>query len=130
MQEILQKLFTEKGADWRALLSQVGFDAGQAERFLPASLSAIVERFTKGDFDLSSLLGGLDVSSLLKGFDLGQLASSAGVDEAHAESGLKALLPEVVSSLGERVGGDKGLLDSLKDGNLGDLLGGAKDLLS
>lgn len=121
MQELIQKLLAEHGPKWKELLGSAGFDAGQAERFLPASLQAVVDRVQGGKFDVKSLLGKLDVDALLGKLDLGALAKKAGVDEGLAKNGLTKLLPDVLQKLTgkggllEKLGGDAGgLLDKAK----------------
>jgi hypothetical protein len=99
------------------LIESGGFETGKANNFLPAALSGIGKVIGSGDLDLdlASLLegGGGGVSELLGKLDIAGIASSAGLEEGRAQSGLACLVPGVISLLGDQAGGVEGLLGML-----------------
>lgn len=90
-------------------------DANEAERLVPPAVDGIGSALQGGGLDLSSLLGGGSgaVGALLGQLDVGRIAAAAGLDEGKAREGLQALIPVVMSLLGDKAGGAEGLLSLL-----------------
>lgn len=115
MQAILQQLLGDKASQWtQTLTEQAGFSGEEAQSFLPAALDKVCGVFQQGDldFDASSLLGKLDPSGL---------GSALGIGGEKATTGLRALLPDVLSSIQDKFDPDS--LQSLLGGEAGGLLG-------
>ena len=125
--ELIQNLLKEHGGELvSTLVGESGFGQAQAEKLVPAVGSQLGDALGGGGLDLGALLGGGDLGSLISKFDLGALAGAAGTDEATAQSGLQAILPKLMSLLGDGAGGAAGLASML--GDKGGLLGAAGKL--
>lgn len=98
-----------------AVAAHSELDTNQAEALLPPALGNIGDVLRGGDIDLASLLGdgGPGVGALLEKLDVGAIASQAGLEEGQARGGLAALLPLVISLLGDKAGGADGLVSML-----------------
>lgn len=121
---MLETILKENGGELLGALTEGGgLDASQAEGLIPPALGAIGEALTGGGLDASSLLGGGGdgVSALLGKLDIGAIADQAGLDEGQARGGLTALIPAVLSLLGDKAGGTDGLMSML-----GGLAGGSE----
>jgi hypothetical protein len=120
--DFIKELISTRGAGMLSELMSSGFDAGQAQRFLPEASESIMGGI-KG-VDLSSLLKA-DVSSqvagLLGNIDIGGLASRAGVDDGLARTGLEKLIPMALGFLkdNQAMAGLMGLMDGKGDGIAG-----------
>jgi len=120
---MLETILKEHGGELLgAVTNGSSLDASQAEGLIPPALGGIGDALAGGDLDLSSLLGGGGdgVAALLGKLDVGAIAAQAGLDEGQAQSGLTALIPVVVSLLGDKAGGADGLMSML-----GGLAGGS-----
>ena len=98
-----------------ALTGGAGLETSEAESLLPPALSGIGDVIGSGDLDLTSLLGGGGdgVSALLQKLNIAEIASSAGIEEGRAQSGLSSLIPVALSLLGDKAGGAEGILGML-----------------
>ena len=123
---MLETILKEHGGELLGALTEGGgLDASQAEGLIPPALGGIGEALAGGDLDLSSLLGGGGdgVASLLGKLDIGAIAGEAGLDEGQTRGGLAALIPVVMTLLGDKAGGTDGLASML-----GGLAGGSEGL--
>ncbi|MEM9175324.1 MAG: hypothetical protein AAGC67_08810 [Myxococcota bacterium] len=123
---MLETILKEHGGELIGALTQGSeLDASQAENLIPPALGGIGDALAGGDLDLASLLGGGGdgVSALLGKLDVGAIAGQAGLDEGQARGGLTALIPVVLSLLGDKAGGADGLASML-----GGLAGGGEGL--
>ena len=122
---MLETILKEHGGELLTAVTQGGgLDASQAEGLIPPALGGIGEVLAGGDLDLSSLLGGGSdgAAALLGKLDVGAIAGQPGLDEGQARGGLTALVPVVLSLLGDKAGGADGLtsmLGGLAGGNGG-----------
>ena len=119
---MLDTILKEHGPDLlSSLTSGGGLDASQAESLLPPALGGIGEALGGGGLDLGDLLGGGEgaAQGLLGKLDIGAIASAAGLSEGQAQSGLAALVPVVISLLGDKAGGADDLLSMLGGGSGG-----------
>ena len=113
---MLETILKEHGGE---LLSAVtrdsGLDASQAEGLIPPAIGGIGDALAGGGLDVSSLLGGGGdgIAALLGKLDVGAIAGQAGLDEGQARDGLSALVPVVLSLLGDKAGGADGLMSML-----------------
>ena len=122
---MLESILREHGDELLgALTGAGGLDRSEAKDLLPPAVDGIGQALSgSGGLDLGRLLGSLGggggtgaiVSQVLGQLDLGAIASQAGVAEGKARSGLEALIPVVVSLLGQK-GGVEGLLSQLGGG--------------
>lgn len=97
-----------------ALTGAGGLDSEEAKNLLPPALGGIGEALSGGGFDLGSLLGeGGGVSDLLSQLDIPGIASSAGIEQGKAQTGLASLIPVVVALLGDKASGAGGVEDLL-----------------
>ena len=128
LDDLIQGALGDKLPEWTSILTErAGFDAGQAVSFVPALLEKIGGLFGDGGLDLAD---GFDVSKILGSLDLGSLAEKVGIGTDQAKSGVQELLPDLTSTLTEKVGDVSGLLDMLQgEGDGGGLLGKLGDLL-
>lgn len=127
--EILQRLLREHGpALIQSLVGKAGFDAAEAESFLPSAAKLILGALQGGSVDLGALLGGGGASELVSGLDAGALAADTGVTEAKARSGLAALAPDLLGLVQGQAGGAKDLLAGLTGEGKGGILGAAGGL--
>jgi hypothetical protein len=119
--EILKDLLANNSPALVNTLSEAGFNAQQAEEFIPEVGQSVQDAFSSGD--LISLLGGSNtdsiVNTLLEKLDIEAIANKLGLDESMASSGVEALIPKVM----ELINQDGGGLSSLLQGE-GGLLGG------
>ncbi|MFK7898150.1 MAG: hypothetical protein AB8G23_20125 [Myxococcota bacterium] len=117
---MLEALLKEHGGELLSSLTGAGgLDQGQAENLLPPALSGIGDALQGGGLDLGSLLGGGGAGDLLQQLNIGDIASSAGLSEDQASSGLASLIPAVMSLLGNQAGGAEDLLSMLGGGGEG-----------
>ena len=119
---MIEALLKEHGSELiAAVTGQTSLDKSQAQELVPPALGGIGDALGGGSLDLSSLLGGggSAVSALLGQLDLSSIASQAGLDEGQAREGLVALIPVVLSLLGDQAGGAEGLLSMLGGGTGG-----------
>lgn len=127
--DFLQDILREKGGDLAAgLVEKAGFSTEQARSFLPEAASSVfdVAKAKAGDLDLSDLAGSTE--SLVGGVDVGALAQKVGIDSSKASSGLQALVPMLLSALGQKAGGLSQLSSLLGGEGIGKALGGATDI--
>lgn len=120
---MLETILKEHGGELlSAVTNNSGLDASQAESLIPPALGEIGNTIAGSGFDVSSLLGGdgSSVASLLGQLDVSAIAGQAGLDQGQAREGLTALIPIVVSLLGDKAGGADGLMSML-----GGLAGGS-----
>jgi len=96
--DILGTILQAKGGDLLSSLTGSGFTQEQAGKFLPEAGNSLLSILGDkgGDQDADSILGQLDIASL---------ASKVGIDSSLAETGLKQIIPIIMSQLG---GGDLG----------------------
>ena len=127
--DLMQLLGDQIGPLVEKLTGSAGFDASQAQAFVPAALERIVETLKGGGFDLGSLLGGGSPTDLIQKLDPSALAAKAGVDASQASAGLEAIVPDVLGQLKEKAGGAESVLSMLGGGEAGDLLGKAGGLV-
>lgn len=131
---MLESLLKEHADEFLgALTGAGGLESEEAKSLLPPALDGIGQAVASGGLDLGSLLGGggEGISSLLGKLDLAGIASSAGIGESRAQTGLESLIPVVLSLLGDKSGGAENLLGMLSGGgdaggalgNLGGLAG-------
>ena len=115
---MLEALLKEHGGELLSSLTGAGgLDQGQAENLLPPALGGISDALQNGGLDLSSLLGGGNAAAdLLKQLNIGDIASSAGLSEHQAKSGLASLVPAVMSLLNNKASGPADLLAMLGGG--------------
>ncbi len=119
--DLLKGLLAVKGQGWITMLtSKFGFDAEQASAFVPAALSKVGSLISSGKLDLA---GGFNAGSILSMLNAGEIGEAAGVDSEKAAKGLKALIPEVLSSAEEKAGGADGILSMLTKDGIGASLG-------
>lgn len=95
--DLLDTLLHDRAADLSYLLIDSGFSADQASRFLHQASQMLAELMT--DAELIALAEGHAEQDLLQQVDLAVLADSAGIDPALAETGLRAVLPELLALL-------------------------------
>ena len=120
---MLETILKEHGDELLGALTQGGgLDASQAESLIPPALGGIGDVLAGGQLDVASLLGGggEGVSAVLGQLDIGAIAGEAGLDEAQTRGGLTALIPVVLSLVGDKAGGADGLMSML-----GGLAGGS-----
>ena len=123
----IQDLISRHGGELsQELTSKAGLGADQAQSFLPAMADQLAGALGGGGLDLSALLSGGDLAGLISKLDPSALAAAANLDETSAKRALEAVLPKLLSLLGERAGGVEGLLGALGDGQ--GLLGAAGKL--
>ncbi len=128
---MLETILKEHGGELlAAVTNNTSLDAGQAQGLLPPALGEIGSTIAGSGFDVSSLLGGdgSSVASLLGQLDVSAIAGQAGLDQGQAREGLTALIPVVVSLLGDKAGGADGLM-SMLGGLAGGDKGGAASVL-
>ncbi len=106
MMDLLQALLNDKRADlMEPLFEQAGFTRAQARSFLSPALAEIVEGLRRAEVPIEAMLAEGDLSALIGRIDVTSVANQAGVLDRLARSGLRAILPEVLSFLRERAGG-------------------------
>lgn len=132
--DIVKDLLEKHGGEWiNQLVQSTGFDAAQAQRFVPAAIQAVSGVLQGGKLDLASLLSG-GASALTQEVDTAAVAAEAGVPTGLAETGLQALAPQILDTLKANAGGLDGLLGALGGGGgdvaakAGGLFGAAKKL--
>jgi len=128
MDIVKQLLADQAGPLVEKLTGQLGFSAEQAQGFVPAAVTQLIEVVKGGGIDLAGLLGGGDPSALVDQVDTGALAQAAGVDATKAKQGLQSIAPSILEKLGESAGGAQGLLSMLGGEGAGGLLGKASGL--
>ena len=121
--DLIKGLIADKGGELvTQLVDNAGFDTEQAEAFVPEAFNSVVDA-VKGGADAE------DEGGLLSQIDVASLASKVGIDTDAASGGLSAILPMVMSLLGDKAGG-LGAVASLLGGGegiagkLGGLAGG------
>lgn len=115
---MLEQLLKDHGSELiSAMTAGSPLDRSQAESLLPPAVAQIADRVQggAGGIDLGDLLGGGSgaVSALLEKLDVAGLARAAGLGETETQTGLEALIPAVLSMLGNQAGGAQGLLSML-----------------
>jgi len=131
MDIVKQLLADQAGPLVEKLTGQLGFSAEQAQGFVPAAVTQLIQVVKGGGVDLAGLLGGGgDPSALVDKVDAGALAQAAGVDATKAKQGLQSIAPSILEKLGESAGGAQGLLSMLGGEGAGGLLGKASGLAS
>ncbi len=123
MDFVKQLMEQHGGALIGQLTGQLGFDAGQAQRFVPAAAERVMGAVREGKVSPQALLGGGAREEIATAVDTQALANEAGVDETTASAGLQSLLPTLLSFVQQQAGGAEGVL-----GLFGDKLGGAGGL--
>ncbi len=120
--DFLKQLIGEKSSELVAgLVEKTGFTVEQAEKFVPAATGSVVEAAQKVEnLDPSNL--GHATQSIMDKIDISALAQQVGIDKQLAQSGLTALLPNLLQSLQEKAGALGGLASMFGKG--GDMLGG------
>jgi hypothetical protein len=130
--DFLDGILKEKGPQLiGALTSQAGFSPDQAEKFVPAAGSAVMDTMKSqaGNLDFDNLSSASNVKTIMGGIDAGSLASIAGVTPQQSVGGITAIVPMLLGLIGSRAGGASGLLAMLtgsgagKLGKLGKLFG-------
>jgi hypothetical protein len=129
--DFLETILKEKSGDLiGALTSKAGYSAGEAERFVPAAGSSVVQAMKSqaGSLDLDDLQNAANLGQIMKGVDIAGLAKKVGITPEQSAKGLTAMLPLVLGFMKDHGEGLKGLLGMLggADGGLGDALGGLK----
>jgi hypothetical protein len=123
--DFVQQFSQSQGAGILAQLTgQLGFDASQAQAFLPAAVGRVLDVLKGGKLDPSALLSGDPTAELVSAVDIGALAGEAGVDEGKASAGLQSLLPTLLESLQGQAGGAAGIASLLGGGEAGGGLAG------
>jgi hypothetical protein len=113
--DLIKSLIKEKGGDLVSHLTEkAGFNAEQAEAFVPEAFTSVMDA-VKGGADAK------DTDGLLGKIDLAGLASKVGIDSGMAKGGLTAILPMIMSLLGSKAGG-LGAITSMFGGG-GDVAG-------
>ena len=124
--DLLNNLISNHSSELISTLTDSGFNAEQAQNFLPEAGQGVTEALSGGN--LSELLGGDSsalLSTILERIDVAGIASRLGIDESMVNDGLTALVPKVM----EIFQGEGGGLASLLGGEgAGGLLGGLTKL--
>jgi hypothetical protein len=129
--DFLEKILKEKSSDLiGALTAGAGYSAKEAERFVPAASSSVVQAVASqaGKLDLDDLQNAANLAKIMKGIDIGGLASKVGLTPEQSAKGLAAILPMALGFMKDHGDGLKGLLGMLGggDGAIGDALGALK----
>ncbi len=103
-----------------ALTSKAGFSPEQAEKFVPAAGSAVMDTMKSqaGNLDLDNLSSPNNVKTVMGGIDAGSLASMAGVTPQQSVGGLTAIVPMLLGLIGSKAGGASGLVSMLGGGGI------------
>ena len=108
--EAIKQVLNDKlGSLTSMLTSKAGFSANEAKGFLPTVIEKIVALVKGGQLDLKTL----DPQKLIGMLNVGELAKKVGIDTTKANSGLAAVVPEIIKQIQASVG-DKSLLDAGK----------------
>ena len=142
--DLLQNLLKEKGGDLvGALTGSAGFGKPEAERFVPAAGSSMLDAFKSqaGSLDLDDIQnaakigavrGAETVDKIMQGIDIGGLAKQVGITPEQSAKGLAAIMPMVLGFMkehGDSLSGLLGMLGGGADGpDVGDALGKLKGL--
>jgi len=127
--EILKNLISDHGSSLMSSLTESGFSADQAEKFLPEAAQGMSDAISGGG--ISEILSGGDegsmASALMGKMDIEGIASKAGIDSSLASNGLTALVPKVLAMLNAEGGGLSSLLGG---GGIGGVAGMAGKLFN
>lgn len=133
--DLLQNLLKEKGGDLvGALTGSAGFGKPEAERFVPAAGSSMLDAFKSqaGSLDLDDIQNAANVGKIMQGIDIGGLAKQVGITPEQSAKGLAAIMPMVLGFMkehGDSLSGLLGMLGGGADGpDVGDALGKLKGL--
>lgn len=130
--DFLNDIIRDRGADLIAeLTSKAGFSTDQAERFVPAAGSSVMDMVASrtSDLDLTDLASASSVRTIMEHLDVGALSRTAGVTAEQGAKGLTSLLPMLMSLIGDHAKDAGGLLSMLGAGGaLGDNLDALKGI--
>lgn len=86
-----------------AVLKQTDMGREEAESFVPEAGQTVAKALagSAGDLNLSQLASAANVAALLKQIDIGALAGRVGVSREKSSAGLSALLPMLLSFIGD-----------------------------
>ncbi len=102
------------------LVDKAGFSADQAKAVVPEAASSVVDAVKGADIDFSSI--GAASQAIVDKVDVGSLAGKVGIDTAQAQSGLGALVPNLLELVQEKAGGGEGGIGKIV-GGLGKMFG-------
>jgi hypothetical protein len=104
------EILSSQGPKLLETLEGVGFNAEQAQQFLPEAGQQIASALSGGG--LGDLLSGNSVGGLLESIDVAGLSSRLGIDGGLVGSGLNAIVPQIIDGLKGDAGGVLGGLGS------------------
>ena len=122
---ILKNLISEHGPSLLSTLTESGFNADQAQQFLPEAAEGISDAINGGG--MSELLRGGDergmASTIMSKIDIESIASKVGIDSSLASNGLTALIPKILAMINTEGGGLSSQLGSGGGGAIGRIAG-------
>ena len=132
--DFLNDIIRERGSDLVGqLTSKADFSTEQAERFVPAAGSSVMETLASraSDLDLTDLASASSIGTITSHLDVGALSQQAGVTAEQGAKGLSSLMPMLMGLIGNQAKDSGGLLSLLGGvGAGGDKLGALSGLAS
>jgi len=130
--EIIKNLINEHGSTLMSTLTESGFTADQAQKFLPEAAQGMSDAISGGG--ISESLSGGDAgdmaSTIMDKIDIESIASKVGIDSSLASNGLTALIPKVLAMMNTEGGGLSSLLGGEGGGVIGSVAGMAGKLFN
>ena len=110
-----------------SLVDKAGFSADQAKAFVPEATGSVVDAVKNaGNIDFSNI--GAAAQNVMGQVDVSSLASKVGIDTGQAQSGLNAIVPNLLQIFQDKAGGSAGIM-SMLGGLKGGMLGGLGKML-
>ena len=116
MDFLKQILSDQTGPLIEKLTAATGFQREEAQAFVPAAITQVIEKLQGGGFDLGRLLGG-GAGDLVSKLDPQGLAQTTNIDADKAREGLAAVVPGVLDAVKQQAGDAGNLLSALGGGD-------------
>ncbi len=123
--DFLKNLLDENTAGLvSGLVDKAGFTADQATAFVPEAAGSVVDAVKGAGADLDFSNMDAVAQSVMDKVDVASLADKVGLDTNKVQSGLGALVPNLLQIAQDKAGGAAGIMSMLGEGGIGKIVGG------